>query len=157
MGYLITSYWLQTTLYTRVLFDVSFPKGMSQCLCPFTGCPGFLQTRNGLQNYFVRQYLGDSLRILEDHPTPFPRCERCGRQVPLWRLRNRHYESDKFQIGEKYRIRGATLKHCSEARQVEIRLNTDHLEPVAAFPYLVCTVSYNNINWAALYQNLCKA
>ena len=36
-------------------------------------------------------------------------------------------------------------------------MNSELLDPFAAFPYLGCTVAYNNKNWAALYQNLCKA
>ena len=37
---------------------------------------------------------GGGIRILEEHPTPFPKCERCGIQVPQWRLNDRHYESE---------------------------------------------------------------
>ena len=36
-------------------------------------------------------------------------------------------------------------------------MNADILDPVAAFPYLGCTVAYNNSDWAALYQNLWMA
>ena len=108
-------------------------------------------------NHFNRQNWGESLRNLEEHPTPLPKCKRCGSQVPPCFLGNWHYESDKFRLGEERRTRRATLKHCFEASQVLIRVNEDPLELAVAFPYLGCTVSYNNSNWASLYKNLQKS
>ena len=36
-------------------------------------------------------------------------------------------------------------------------MNTEPLDPVAEFSYLLVTVAYNNSNWVALYQNLWKS
>ena len=94
--------------------------------------------------------------ILEEHSTPFPKCERCGSQVPLWRLSNWNYESDKFQIGEEQQRRKETMKHCFEASQETISVNADTLEHATEFPYLCRTVAFNNSYWVALYQNLRK-
>ena len=36
-----------------------------------------------------------NIRTLEKHPSPFPKCDCCGIQLPLWRLNSRHYKSEK--------------------------------------------------------------
>ena len=48
------------------------------------------------------------------------------------------------------------IQHRFEGKRVVISVNTDPLEPIMAFPYLVLTVVYNNIDRASLYQNLRK-
>ena len=77
------------------VFEISFWKGTSQCPCPFSVCPGSSQTWNGLRNNFNRHNWRDRLRILEEHPTLFPKCERCGSQVPPWCLGNWNYDSNR--------------------------------------------------------------
>ena len=88
---------------------------------PFTGCPGSSRTWNGLQKHFNRQHWGDSLQILEDHPTPFPKYKRCGSQVPPWRLGKRHYESDKCRIGEERHSRPTLLREHPDFDKCELR------------------------------------
>ena len=83
------------TEYIPQVFEIGFPKGTSQCPCPFPGCPWLSWNCNGLRNHFNCQYWGESLRVLEEHPTLFLKCERCGSQVPPWSLRNQNYESNK--------------------------------------------------------------
>ena len=139
------------------VFDVTLPRSTSQFPCPLPGYLGYSHTCNGLWNHFNHQNWGDSLQILEDHPTPSPKCKRCGSQVTPWHLGNRHYESYKLWLGEECRIIRTTLQHCFEASWVPISVNTDPLVLVAAFPYLGRTVAYNNSDWASLYQNICKA
>ena len=36
-------------------------------------------------------------------------------------------------------------------------MNVEPLEPADAFTYLICTITYNNSDWAAVYHNLRKA
>ena len=50
-----------------------------------------------------------------------------------------------------------TLQHFFESIWVAIGVNADPLNLIAPFPYLGRTVTYNNSNWEALYQNLQKA
>ena len=38
-----------------------------------------------------------------------------------------------------------------------ISVNAEPMNLASEFPYLGCTVAYNNSNWVALYQNLSKA
>ena len=38
-----------------------------------------------------------------------------------------------------------------------IKVNLDPLESAASFPCLCRIITYNNINWVALYHNLGKA
>ena len=121
--------------------DVSFPEGTSQCKLPFSGRPGSSRTWNGLRNYLNRQHCWDSLRILEDQPTLFPKCKKCGSQVPYWRLSNRQYESDKCRLGEERRSRRTVPKHCFKARWVLISVNSEPLDLVASFLYLGRTVA----------------
>ena len=64
------------------VYDVIFPKGMTHWPCPFTIYIGSSHTCNGLWDHFNRHRWGDSIRILEDKPFPFPQCDRCGIQVP---------------------------------------------------------------------------
>ena len=146
----------QTEHITQV-FGVSFPKGASQCKPPFTNCPGYLRTWNGLRNHFNLQQWGDSIRILEEHPTPLTKCKRCGSQVPTWILRNQHYESYKYRIKEELRSRRKNLQHCFKASRISISVNSEPLDLVADFTYLGRTVIYNNSGWEALCQNLRKA
>ena len=47
-------------------------------------------------------------------------------------------------------------EHFLEACHMFIIMKAEPLEPAAAFPYLGHTVTYNNNDWAALYQNFRK-
>ena len=40
---------------------------------------------------------------------------------------------------------------------MSIKVNLDPLESAATFTYLVCTITYNNSDWAALYHSLGEA
>ena len=93
---------------------------------------------------------GGGFHIFEDHPTPFINYWRCGSQVPPWRLRNRHYDSDKFRIGEEHQSRQKTLQHFLGAILVSISVNSEPMEPVMDFLYLVRTFLYNNSDWVDL-------
>ena len=66
--------------------------------------------RNGLCSYFNRQNWVDRIRILEEHPKPLPRCERCRIQVPAVRLINHHCITDKCKQGEERSLRFETLQ-----------------------------------------------
>ena len=100
---------------------------------------------------------GGSLRILEKHPSPFPKCERCGSQVFIWCLNICHYNLDKCRLGEERWIWQETLQQCFEASRVAISVNSDTRGTAASLPYLGRTVAYNNSDWEALYQNIKKA
>ena len=132
-------------------FDISFPKGMSQCPRPFPSCPGSSWTCNGLSNHCKCHNWGDILQILEELSTQLPKCERFWSQVPPWRLGNRDYESDKYHLGEERRTRQATLQHCLMASHVLIRAHAETLETAATFPYLGLTVTYKNRDCASLH------
>ena len=79
------------TLYQPQVYNVSFPLMTKRCPLPFPVCPGYSHTWNGLCYHFNRQHWGDRFRILEEHPNPLPRCERCRSQVPMGRLNICHY------------------------------------------------------------------
>ena len=49
------------------------------------------------------------------------------------------------------------IQRCFKSNRVAIRVKLDPLESKTAFPYLGLTVTFNNINWEALYRNLWKA
>ena len=78
------------------------------------------------------------------------------RQVPLLRLSNWNYESDKCRFEEEGRRQQDTMQHCFESSQSTINVNVYPLEHAADFPYLVRKVVFNNSNWANLYHNLWK-
>ena len=127
-----------------------------QCPCPFTGCPGSSQMWNGLGLHFSSQHRGDRSRILEEYLNPLSRCERCGSQVPEGRLNTCHYTSEKCKQGEESRLIRETLQLCFETSKVSFQINAETLPPLEDFPYLGWTITYNNSNWAAVYQNLRK-
>ena len=56
--------------------------------------PRVLSLLDWPEQSFQKPSLGGIIRVLEEHPTPFPKCERCGIQVSQWRLNDRHYESE---------------------------------------------------------------
>ena len=71
--------------------NARFPKGTTRCPGPFPGCPESYCAWNGLQNNFDWKHWVDSIRIFEDHPSPFPKCDRWVIQVPLWSINSQHY------------------------------------------------------------------
>ena len=125
------------------VFHVRFTKCTSQCQCPLSGCLGSSCNCNNLWNHFNWKHWGYILRILEEHPSPFPKCERCGSQVSPWRLNNRHYDSDKCRIGEHQQSQQDTLQNCFEASRVFISVKTYLMEPLAAFS--TCTTQLHKI------------
>ena len=52
------------------VYEINFPKGIAQCLCPSFVCPVSSRNCNMLWNHFNRPYWGVSIRILEYHPFP---------------------------------------------------------------------------------------
>ena len=64
------------------VYFFSFPITTNKFQRPFPGCLGSSRTRSGLMNHFDRIHLQDIIHILEEHPTPYPHCKRCGRQPP---------------------------------------------------------------------------
>ena len=99
----------------------------------------------------------DSTQTIEDNPAPYPNCEICGCQVPLWQMKKIHYNTDQCHIVRDRRCQRETLNRCFKSRKVNIKVNLYPLESTPTFHYLGCTTVYNNRNWADLYQNLRKA
>ena len=99
--------------------------------------------RNGLRSHFNSHHWGDSIRILEEHPNPLPRCERGGSQVPAG-LNTRRYASENCKQGEERRRRRETLQRYFEESRVSFQINAEALPPLEAFPYLGRTIAYNN-------------
>ena len=111
------------------VYDVRFPRTMKKCPCPFP--PGHLE-RPALS--LQQAALGDWISILEEQPNPFPRCERCGSQVPAGRLINCYYLLEKYKQGEERRLRHEALQRCFEASRVSFQINTETIPPSEAFP-----------------------
>ena len=58
---------------------------------------------------------------------------------------------------KELRLLRDTLKRCFEEIRVLFHINAYPLQPLKAFPYLGRTITYNNIYWPAVFQNLKKA
>ena len=99
---------------------------------------------------------GDRISILDDHPNPLPKCKRCGSQFPLGGMNTRHYVSESFKYGEEQRLRRNTLQRCFELIWVSFQINAYPLPLLGALPHLGRTISYNNIDWLEVFQNLNK-
>ena len=120
--------------------DIIFLIGTSQCQYPFPDFLGASHTWNILQFHFNWKYWGFILKILEEHPSPFPKCERCGSHVLPWRLNNRHYGSDQCWLGEDQRRWQETLRQCFESSRLIISVNSEPMDPILSFLYLVRTI-----------------
>ena len=129
----------------------------NQCPFPFPGCPGASCTWNGLHYHFKKQNWGDWISILDKHPNPLPRCKFYGSQVPVGRLSNRHYTSEKCKQGEERRLMRKTLQRCFEASRFLFQINAKTLPLLEVLPYLRRTITYNNSSWETVYLNLWKA
>ena len=138
------------------VYNVRFLRSTNRCTYPFSGCLGSSCTLNGLHSHFSIQHWGDRISITEEDPNPIPKCECCGIQVPSRRLNTRHYTSEKCKQGKKSSLRHKTIQICFKASRVSFQINAETLPPLKDFPYLGRTISYNNRNWAAVYQNLRK-
>ena len=119
------------------MYEVILLTNMHSRQCPFPGCPVLSRSRSGLQNYFSRLHWGESILILEEHPTTFPHCERCKLQVPPCLLKNCHYNTEACRQGQELQRRQETLQQCFGENQVAIKVNLNPLEEKIAFPYLV--------------------
>ena len=64
-----------------LVYEFGFLTNMQSCHYQFPGCSGTSRSRSGLHNHFSRLHSVGIILILEEHPTPFPHCERYGRQV----------------------------------------------------------------------------
>ena len=137
-----------------VQYDVSFPTHVREVQCPI--CPGRCRTRAGLRNHFGRRHWNDILCITEEI-YPFPRCEKCGHQVPPTHLNNRHYNTDTCRLGAQRKRRREQLQQQYEANQVVINVNGTPLEKVGTFVYLGRPIAYNNSDWPAIHRNLKRA
>ena len=144
------------TEHQHQVYFVRFPQSTKRCPCPFPGYPGSSRMHNGLHSYFNSQYWGYRIRILEKHPNSLPRCDQCRRQVPVERLNNRHYTSEKCKQGEERHLRYETIQRRFEAIMVSFHINAKTLPPLEVFPYLGQTIAYNNRDWTAVYLNLRK-
>ena len=116
------------------VYDVSFPKGTTQCPYPFPICPRSSRTYNGIWNHFNWKHWGDNIRIMEEHPPPFTKCDHFRSQVPPWSLNNSHYESQNCWIGEARQSCKENLQNCFEASWVSIKVNAETIDHVNAFP-----------------------
>ena len=104
------------TVQQPQLYDMIFTRMTKKCTCPLPGFLGSSRTWNALRSHFKMQHWGDRIRIMEEHPNPLPRCERCGCQVPTGRLSNRHYMSEKCNQGGEVTLGARTYN--TDLRQV---------------------------------------
>ena len=110
---------IQTEQLPQV-YDVRLQKGMTQCPYTLPRCPGSSRNWNGIGNHFNRQNWGYIIRILEGHPHPFPKYDRCAIQAPQWRINSYHHKLEKCQIREARRVRMDTLQQSFEASRISI-------------------------------------
>ena len=143
--------------HVPVTYDVSFPHGSHECGCPFPGCSGSSRSRSGLRNHFGRMHWQDEIHILEEHPMPYPRCGRCGHQIPHDQLNNRHYNTDACRNGIGWKRQREALQQAHDASRVTLRINQEPLDSVSTFVYLGRTIAFNNSDWPALCRNLKRA
>ena len=139
------------------VYDMSFPRSTKWCPCPFPGCPWSSHTWNGLRLHSSIHHWGYRIRILEEHPNPFPRFEICRSQVPEGTLNTCHCALEKFKQGDERRLRRETLQPFFDTSKLSFQINMETLPPPETFPYLGWTIAYNSSDWAAVYQNLRKS
>ena len=84
-------------------------------------------------------------------------CEHCWSQVPVGRMNTWYYASESYNQGEEWRPRRETLQHYFWESMILFQNTAEDLTSLGTFPYLGWSISYNNSNWTAVYQNLQKA
>jgi Reverse transcriptase (RNA-dependent DNA polymerase) len=139
------------------LYTVSFPSNLTDCPCKVDGCPHSSRSRLGLRYHFNHRHWNDQIHIVEEHPTIYPQCARCGLHVAHSSLNNRHYNSATCHKGIHRRKNRAAERAAFEASGVTFTLNQEILEKVDTFCYLGRLLSFDNSDWPTLYYNLKKA
>ncbi len=110
-----------------------------------------------MRNHFACRHWNDSVHILEEHPDPYPKCPRCGLQLPASRLNNAHFTTATCLQGMERQRRRAAFVRSYEARDVVFTVADAPLERVSTFKYLGRVIAMNNSDWPALFHNLKKA
>ena len=139
------------------LYVANLPAHEEEYECPVLDCPGHYRNYAALRGHFCRHHWNDSIHIVEEGPTPFPHCERCHKQLPPQWHNNRHYQSLDCHRGIDRRRQREALQRAFEASQVSFSIDGTALASVNNMLYLGRQVTYNNSDWATLYQNLKKA
>ena len=75
----------------------------------------------------------------------------------MGKLNTRHYTYDNCKQGEEWRLLRETLKRCFGESKFLFQNNAEALPLSEAFPCLGRKITYNNSDWAVVYQNLRKA
>jgi hypothetical protein len=136
-------------------YTVSFPRILPRKPCPVPGCTAKPTTRQALHLHFQNRHPQDSIHILEEHPTPFPKCELCGFQVSLGSRNHQNTQMCKEGLKRKQQIDAAMQSHRAQA--VSFQACNTPLDKVDTFKYLGRYFTSTDSDWPTLYKNLQKA
>lgn len=140
------------------LYTISFPPHSNPQPCPIPGCPHQVITSGSeMRRHFVSRHWNDRVHVLEEHPAPYPSCERCGLQLPPHRLCNTHYNSVACRKGAERRRRREASLRCRAANEIVFSMHGQHLSRTRTFRYLGRPVTDTNGDWPAVFHNLKKA
>jgi hypothetical protein len=136
-------------------YEVSFPRLLATKECPVPGCTAKPMTRHALRLHSRNRHPPCSIHILEENPTPFPKCELCRFQVPRGSKNHQGMQMCKEGRARKQRLVTAIWAHRAQA--ITFQACNAQMEAVNAFKYLGCYFATTDSDWPALYRNLQKA
>ena len=138
-------------------YQVSFPRILTECLCPHPNCLGRSRTWKAMREHFKARHPGHIVHIVEESPAPFPKCYRCDLQSPPTNLNERHYRSAACQLGRQRKQQRAAMVSAKRAAAVSFTVGQQDLDQADDFCYLGRILLSNNSDWATLYKNIKKA
>ena len=143
--------------HTPHKYQVSFPRHVRVKNCPVPGCSGRSRSRIGLRRHFMHRHPHDNIHILEEHTNPYPKCERCGLQVPWRALMTSHHHTQACLSGTSLRNKRHRALETQRAHEVTFTVEGKVLERVDTFRYLGRMISHTNSDWPAVFRQLTRA
>jgi len=138
-------------------YRTSFPKTLPIRLCPVEGCSGSARSWDNLRRHFCHRHPDDTLCILEEAPTPLPKCELCGMHVKPNAIRGGHQTSLLCKRGAARLRQRKVNEEARLAREQVFTIYGEPLQSVIVFKYLGRPLSSTDDDWPALYRNLSRA
>ena len=145
------------TIREPTLYRISFPNSIHKIGCPVSDCPGTATSRDNLRAHFAFRHPDDSLCILEEGATPYPKCEQCGMHVSRLAQAQGHQNTKRCQSGTARRRQRAAIAEARRAREVVFSIRGVPLDAVDIFNDLGRPLLSVDDDWPAFHRNLTKA
>ena len=137
---------------TESHYEVSFPSRCTSIACPVADCLARQTSRSHLRRHFACRHPFDSICITEE--VLLPQCCCCGIRGYF---KPSHYSTNSCKLLTRQRLRWARALRQLEATNTKFHIGDAVIENVTDFKYLGRILHYNDLDDAAVTQNLQKA